>query len=236
MMLKGYLAAFIGSTGKNVAASSDKILKTLSAKYRISRNTYACCRLDILHSDEENAKVLVGVLLKGDRELPVGTQLIIPAADQNMEYKTALVQNVDGEHIHLCTPFITQPIKEERRKLPRYETNFKMMLKGHQLDAVEGTFQGITFQCNDSKNTLTNLLVGRTYDFKASYKQQDYEFPGTLIHLHYDWKYYRHRLGVHFKDLDEERETIMKFLVDPNYKIPIAQSSNIDPSSGKISL
>jgi len=235
MMLKGYLAAFIGSADKNVAASSDKILKTLSAKYRISRNTYACCRLDILHSDDENAKVLVGVMLKGDRELPVGTQLIIPA-EQSMEYKTALVQNVDGEHIHLCTPFITKPIGEERRKANRIPTNFKMLLKGHHLDAVEGAVDGITFQCNDSKNTLTNLVVGRSYEFTGTYKQVSYEFTGVLKHLHYDWKYYRHRLGVHFIDMDQEKETVLRFLIDPDYKVSIAQSSNIDTSTGKISL
>jgi len=214
-----------------VAASS----KTVTAKYRIARNTYACCRLDILHSDEENAKVLVGVLLKGDRELPVGTQLIIPAADKTMENKTALVQNVDGEHVHLCTPFITQPIQEERRKEARIATNFKMLLKGHQLDAVEGAVDGITFQCNDSKNTLTNLVVGRPYEFKGTYKQVDYEFIGVLKHLHYDWKYYRHRLGVHFIEMDHEKETVLRFLINPDYKVPIAQSSTIDTSTGKIS-
>ena|GEM_PF-2936727 len=215
-----------------MAASS----KTVTAKYRIARNTYACCRLDILHSDEENAKVLVGVLLKGDRELPVGTQLIIPAADKNMEYQTALVQNVDAEHIHLCTPFITQPIQEERRKEVRIPTNFKMLLKGHQLDAVEGANEGVTFQCNDSKNTLTNLVVGRSYEFTGTYKQVDYEFTGVLKHLHYDWKYYRHRLGVQFIEMDQEKETVLRFLIDPDYKVPIAQSSTIDTSTGKISL
>jgi hypothetical protein len=215
-------------------SDSETVIKTLKAKYRIARNVFALCRLDVLEATDQQMKLLVGVLKKGDRQLTVGTQLIL-LNPGSMEFMATHIKSVEEANVYLCNPLKIDPI-EERRQEARRDTDFTVYLGEQPLKAINGSYLGLTLQTEGAQSTLTNLAVDRVYALKVTYKQVEYVLDGVLRHLHYDWKTYHHTLGVHFPGLNQEQETVLRFLVDPNYTVPVAESQRVDTATGKISL
>jgi hypothetical protein len=210
-------------------------IRTLKGKYRIARNVFVQCRLDVLEANDRQMLLHLGHKRKADTSVPVGTQIILLGPDNKLEQLTTTVKEVDENHLHTCTPLKREPI-EERRQESRVPVDFKLWLATHELKAIDGNIRGFTLQAGGSHGALTSLVIEHVYEFRVAYKDVDYVFDGVLRHIHYDWNTYRHRLGVHFPGLSPEQETIFNLLIDPTYIVPLAESSSIDTSTGKISL
>lgn len=225
------------------------IPRTVDGRYRIARNVHASCRLDIMEEDADGLKLFLGVKKKGDSTVAVGTRIFldIPAAKNvkvfqpkeiESESVTVLeVSELDGKALLSCSA-IQRESFADRRAQPRQKVSFPIRLEeaaNLQFMAVEGNLRGFSLQATGGQKTLTRLVVDRQYAFTVRHKEIDYTLPGTIHHIRYDWKEYRHGLGVSFSELTSEQEVVLNLLIDPNYTVPISTAQTIDTSQGKIS-
>lgn len=237
--------------------------QTVNGKYRIARNVHASCRIDIMEEDADSLKLFLGVKKKADSTVVVGTRIFLdtPASKsrsvirpqggskEDIECASVMVREVsqlDGKALLVCSG-IQRETLSERRRLPRREVSFPVRLNevaeaeesgkdyGKPFIAIQGNTQGLTLQADNGQKTLTRLVIDRHYNFTVRHKEIDYTLPGTIRHIRYDWKDYRHCLGVSFAALTSEQEVVLNLLLDPSYSIPISTSQTIDTSQGKIS-
>jgi hypothetical protein len=223
--------------------------RTVDGRYRIARNVHASCRLDIMEEDADGVKLFLGVKKKGDSTVVVGTRIFLdsPEAknvkvfqvkDVESQVVTVLdVSELDGKALHSCTG-IQRETFPERRRQPRQKVSFPIRLEeagNVQFTATQGNLRGLTLQATGGQKTLTRLVVDRQYTFTVRHKENDYALSGTIHHIRYDWKEYRHGLGISFAELTSEQEVVLSLLIDPNYTVPISTAQTIDTSQGKIS-
>jgi hypothetical protein len=229
-------------------SSAPRTLRILRGKYRITRNVYACCTLDVLDANDHQMQLFLGLKKRGDSTMPVGTRIVLmgnnagkdpaaPPASEAESYSVTVQElgEQDGKPLLICTP-IQRETFPERRKLPRRPVLFpiKMVHNDALFSAIDGNERGLTLKYSAQK-ALTALLVGNSYAFEVFHKDTHYTLSGEIKHIHYDWKYYEHLIGVHFPKLSKELLVVLNLLIDPDYKVQINSTQSIDTSAGKIS-
>lgn len=214
------------------------------AKYQITKNVFAACFLDILEADEEGARALLGVKQRSDTLAPPGTRIFFNV-DSNREKSgeypvfsmtVKAVEEREGQKRLLCTP-IHKEIYPERRAQARRPLNFPVLLVDSQtlFQAESGASESLTLTYMAQKAIL-KLTVNRTYDFKVNFKGEDCHLQGVVKHIHYDWRTFEHRVGIHFPQLGKDEQIMLNLMVDPNYVVPISENQTVDTSAGKVSL
>lgn len=246
-----------GAAGFERMSGAVTYLRVLKGKYRIARNVYAICRLDVLEADDREMRLFLGLKRRADTAVAVGTRVFMDATPLNrsehapqesselvsLSVTVREVREMDGKPLLICSCMQRETLAD-RRSEPRRATDFRLRLADGSADfkVTEGTVRGLTIEAavpekkpNTQGKPLLSLMVDRDYAFTVTHKETDYPLLGTIRHIHYDWKSYRHRLGLSLSALTSEQEIILHRLLDPNYTIPISNRQTIDTSQGKIS-
>jgi hypothetical protein len=236
--------------------------RVLKGKYRIARNVYATCRLDVLSADDQEMRLFLGLKQRGDTAAAVGTRIFLDATPLNqppersepsgaapselvcLSVTVREVRETEGRPLLVCSG-IQRETLTDRRSEPRRPADFPLRLADGSaaFRVTEGNVHGLTLEAAEPEKgrdqaagkPLLSLMVDRGYDFTVTHKETDYRLSGAIKHIHYDWKRYRHRLGVALSDLSDDQEIVLNRLLDPDYTVPISNRQTIDTSQGKIS-
>lgn len=221
--------------------------KTLRGKYQITKDIYVACYLDILEATDKEIKTFVGLKKRADSTLPAGTRIYFDAEVINkinvrrsnsfdiFWIKVLGSGNLDGKPLHICTT-INKETRPNLRGEDRKEAAFPVYLAGSgaEFKAVNGTVQGLTL-LYEARKAVLSLAVGHEYEFSVNYKDRDYLLPAVIKHIQYDRREHEHLVGIQFAPLGQELETIVRLLLDPDYKIQISDRHTVDTALGKIS-
>jgi hypothetical protein len=227
---------------------SQPTTQIIRAKYRLSKNTFVTCYLGILEASGQEIKTFLGLKKRADTSVPIGTKIffdggtrdkISMGTSQSVELFSITVQRVEeafGRPLHICTPIDTE-VRPEQRAQSRLHADFPVRLAGKELEFTvrDGNTKGLTLVCR-TKRAMLSLLLNKPYDFTVHYKDTDYDLAGIVKHIQYDWKDHEHIVGIHLPALNEEKETILHLLLDPNYSISIRDRQRVDTAEGKISM
>ncbi len=218
--------------------------QTRKAKYQLNKNVFVSCYLDILEANAQAVRALVGVQQRFDTKVAVGTRIYFNAESTNQgqgdfhSFSVTVLKTEDdqGKQVHICTP-ISHEVQQNRREAERKPVNFPVLLVDSQtiFSAVNGTATSLSLTYTAQKAML-KLTVNRPYGFKVNYKGEDCHLEGVIKHIHYDWRTFQHRVGVHFPKLQKDEQIILNLMVDPDYTVPISTKQTVDTSQGKISL
>lgn len=221
--------------------------KTLRGKYQIKKNIYVTCYVDVVEANDQGIRAFIGLKRLSDTIVATGTKIYFNAESINKINErrsnsfdvfsvTVLdLEDLDGKPLHVCTPIL----KEKRTNLraaERVKTEFYVHMAGTGASflAKNGTLNGLTLLYK-SKKAVLSLTLNTCYDFDIAYKGKNYAFNGEVRHIQYDWKTHDHLIGIYFKKLPGEQETVLNLLLDPNYKVDLTAKQTIDTAAGKIS-
>lgn len=221
--------------------------RTLRGKYQITKNIFVTCYLDVVEATDKEIRTFLGLKRRSDTLVPVGTQIFFNAETINkinvrrnrtfdiFSIKVVEVEDMGGKPLHVCTA-ISKDSRADLRNDERKEAEFPVRLRGTKSDFIArgGTSKGLTMHYT-AKRAMLSLNLGKLYNFSVQYKGNDYQLPGIVKHIQYDWKTHDHVVGVHFPNLDQESEIILNLLLDPEYTIDISSRQTVDTALGKIS-
>lgn len=224
-------------------------MKTVKGRYQIAKNIYVFCFLNILEANSKEIKTFLGFKRRAKSLVPIGTRIFFSMEamlssapseghDSFEMYSIQVLQmeDMDGKPLHICSP-IQKESRAQTRKQERREVNFPVNLVNSQaiFTALNGNNQGLTLQYTNNRAMLS-LVLNQSYEFSVQHKTDEATLVGVIKHIQYDWKSHQHVIGVHFPKLATREDTILNYLIDPNYKIEISNKQTVDTSSGKISL
>lgn len=237
-----------------------KSSKSLPAKYQIKNNILVACDLELIHKNDQETLVYLGVKESGDTKIPKGTKIFLTpdafepayqAPPEIFERLTIIVKDIETESLSPLHPSQKLPLSQkyilhcsaaqtethpERRQAVRTPASFKAMADTGNIPftVFDGSLQGLGLRSKPRRSMLS-LSVDHTYPFRIPYKQKEYPINSSIKHITYHWKTLEHEIGIAFSNLTEEVETILKFSLDPSYTVAIPQEETVDTSKGKIS-
>ncbi len=226
-------------------------MRTLRAKFQIKSNICVHCHVEVEDVSDTEFRIYVGVKRRGDTVLPIGSRIYIfpenmkvkKDGDNDLEseglYETASVQVLkhvvyegDGSTVHLCTP-IQRKLHKNLRSIERKPASFELRHGDQQeFSAENATTQGLGLLFK-SEHPILAMTQDREYTLTATHKDKEYDFPGIIKHILYNWKTYEHRIGFELNPLDTQKEIVLNILIDPEYKTDLS-ASTVDAASGKI--
>jgi hypothetical protein len=209
----------------------------LAAKYLLQAQTYVNCFVSIESRSEEETLLLLGVKTPGDTQLPIGTQVFLRQDPsvlglKKMYFTVLGLTQKAGRLLHVTTP-LCQEVLTDRRQHPRLQTRFQIQSGEQHYKSLNGSLGGLLLLYR-TQSTLLGLTVGQTGTYLLTHKGKDYPYPGRIVHIQYDWKGHQHLFGVGFDKLDDEQQTILNLVIDPDFKIDLSKKETIDASQGKI--
>jgi hypothetical protein len=223
--------------------------RSIKGKYQLKTNLYAACQLTMLRCDDSGVELHLGVRADELTTVPAGTRIQFDIG-QLCEYlkqpapgKEALslayvtVQTVgdarDPKKL-LCSAIQWEHFEDRRRK-PRQLVDFQVTNQANtRFMAMNATLEGMQLEYQ-SRQVIISLKLDQVEAFLIIYKGKPYPFQGRVKHIQYDWHHHHHRVGVEFSTLADEQQTILNFLVDPNYTVAIPEKQTVDVTYGKIS-
>jgi hypothetical protein len=227
--------------------STQKKTRRLRGKYKITKNTFVICYLDVLEASSQGIRTFIGLSRRADTVVPIGTKIFFNAEPMQAQSQSQSfdlysinvqqIEDVNGHPLLVCSP-IQKETRPDLRSDERKMTEFPVTLSGQSQDtsfiAKNANSKGFTLH-HVAKRAILSLVLNQVYQFSVEYKGTTYHLPGEIKHIHYDWKTHEHLVGVAFSQMSEQERTIVNLLADPTYTVPMAEKQTVDTALGKIS-